>query len=573
MNPVDATATRPAATSDNKSWPPQNSSSSSVAQSRGPPVHEYRPCLPTADTVAMRPAANSDKQSQQPLISFLYPRLRSNRAILYETPMDLPADLLQQSSEPGADKFRHTTQVSTSYIPAFAVSKLRSPVYRSIGPTPEPDNARKPSARGHIERRSSAAAPPSQPRPCLPVADTAATRPPASPKHPPVARKPPACGRTQRRPSAAAPPRVPFVRQQTYDNFICVRCSAIAEKTQTSPPPARRSKHVCYDFAHLGSCTKGESCRYNHAADAVEKYLVAHRARAPSAPIKSNACEDRSPPPVIDTSIAAVSAPTTTTPRTDQCHRPAHVLPASSPSSKSPSRPTVMLQAAVVQASPVSVADVKASPSIPRPVVPSVKLNFARSEHHRASLREKTLGAFPSEEDLATARQSTQRAVAFDLASSTIADVADLYSRTWPSIRKGLITATVDEVVVDALEEWLVMHPSEVKYPCSADGLLAQLPSALYKPLERHVVVSRFAESNGIKCEIVSRWKVLTWLSGTCNASPLVARKWLTASMREHGSEFFYFEYSPDAVQYLLRDLRESFIAHLVEMRASDLSN
>ena len=233
-----------------------------------------------------------------------------------------------------------------------------------------------------------------------------------------------------------------------------------------------------------------------------------------------------------------------------------------------------MLQAAAVQASPVSVADVKASPSIPRPVIPSVDLNLARSENHRASLREKALGAFPSEEDLAAARQSTQRDVTFDIASSTIADVKDLYSRAWPSIRKGLTTATVNEVVVDTLEKWLVMHPSEVRYPCSADGLLAQLPSALYEPLDRSVVVLRFAESNGIKCAKVSKANIVAWLSRTCSTSPDIADQWLFYWTRSDDVfDFFDFEYPPNAVQYLLRDWRESFIAHLVEMRALDLSN
>ena len=554
MDRADATATRPAATSDNNYRPPQNSSSSSVAQSHGPPVHEYRPCLPTADTTVIRPAANSDKP---PFISPLYPRLRSHRAILYQTPMDLPANLPQQSNEPGVDKFRRTTQVSTSYIPAFAASKLRSPVNRSIGPTPEPDDARKPSARGHTERRSF----------------TAAMRPPASPKHQPVARKPPACGRTQRRPSAAAPPRVPSARQLAYDNFICVRCRAIAERAQTSPPSARRSKHVCYDFAHLGGCTKGESCRYNHAADAVEKYLAAHRVRVPSAPIKSNACEDRSPPPVIDTSTAAVSAPTTNTPRTDQCYRPVQVLPASLPPSTSPSRLTVIPQEAIAQASPVSVANFEASPSIPRPVDSVAVLNPDRSEDHRVSLRLKALRAFPSDEDLAAARQCTQRAAESDVTFSTVEDVDDLYSRAWSSIRKELINAMNDELVANTLEEWLVMHPNEISYPCSADGLLAQLPADLYIPYDRHVIVSHFAEFYDIECAKVSESTVAAWLSRTCNASPLVASKWLHSWTRTDGFDFFELRYSQDAHRYLLCDLRKTFIAHLVEIRAVDLSN
>ena len=413
----------------------------------------------------------------------------------------------------------------------------------------------------------------------------------------PVVRKPLARRRIQRRSHADAPARKPSVSstfstttvrppvsssipkgtgaihelQLAFDNFMRVLNSTIAERTQQASPSAKPSKRVCYGLAHHGACESPATCRYNHTASAISAFLAARKpALVSSVPDMTDDCLQGEPSTVISTSADAASTPTAATPRTDQRQQTVPASPVPQATGK-PQKP-------VTQASPVSVVDFNASPLHSCPVAPVQDLTSDHSDGRLASLRQKTLSAFPTERDLAVTRQVVPQAT-----KSYVSDQSSEQKSMW-IVNAGSVQHSIVEISVwlasnfpqvDLLQVtlWLDRHAEELSYPCFADSFLAQLPTDLYGSVPRAKVCSSFATSFGITTNGTGSASVIAaWLSSTCKVSPLVVGRWLHSWTSENGSDLFTLRFSKSTWNFLVFDLMKEFKEYLAGTQVSDLS-
>ena len=350
------------------------------------------------------------------------------------------------------------------------------------------------------------------------------------------------------------------VLQSAIDKFMCVLMSTIAEEAQIAAPPAKPSKRVCYGLAYYGACEAGASCRYNHTASAVEAFLAA-RLSAPVSPVSdmTDACSCEEPSKVIGTSLVqspadGASAPVPVVKRDDQPMPAACTSPMESPAK---------LPAVGASASPVSVADVHVSHSSPSAAAPVGGTTPTVPHDSRLEvLRQKTREAFPSEGDLAAARHIAPQVGKSDIAvpacyndwpefARLVEDANDLHSRVLPSIVSWMDQSYL-YFMKPGSAEWLERHAPSLSYPCSVDGLLAQLPADMFHDVSRMEVCSLFAADFGICCAGYSAAQVKEWISRKYKVPLHVTEQWLKCSTLP---DFFLRRCSRDAMKYLLVEL------------------
>ena len=112
---------------------------------------------------------------------------------------------------------------------------------------------------------------------------------------------------------------------------------------------------------------------------------------------------------------------------------------------------------------------------------PVVHASSVSSDLELSSLRQKTLVAFPTEEDLVSARHSVSARDTSDF-FSRIENASDLMLHVWPQLVKWFL-CNFPSANTARISEWLAQHAEGLRYPFTVDCLISQLPAHLCAPL------------------------------------------------------------------------------------------